>query len=98
MVLLFFALLSLFHVRRSFGVYESAKMLRDSVFLERAYVDRQLEDLRAYALRREYDFEQTGRVRPESLRKIEIRGADLSPENNRPFSESEVEFAIIEQE
>ncbi len=98
-LLLLFASLSAAHLQKSFAVYKAAQGRRDKAHSEKYYVERQLDDMRTHAQKRQYDSENTDiSKREDKLKKIEIRGVTLSPEKNRPFSKNEEQFSIIEQE
>ena len=98
-LLLLFALLSATHLQKSFAVYKTAQERRDKAYSEKHYVERQLEDMRTHAQKRQYDSKNTGIAKKEDkLKKIELRGVTLSPDKNRPFSKSEEQFNVIEQE
>lgn len=97
-LLLLFASLSAIHLQKSFFVYKAAQERRDKAHSEKYYVERQLNDMRTHAQKRQYDSENTDIAKKEGkLKKIEVRGVTLSPEKNRPFSKSEEQFNVIEQ-
>ena len=98
MLLILFASLSAIHIQKSFAVYKAAQERRDKAYSEKHYVERQLDDMRTHAQKRQYDSENTDITkREDKLKKIEIRGVTLSPKKNRPFSKSEEQFNVIEQ-
>ena len=97
-LLLLFTLVSVTHLRKSFFVYKAAQERRDSTHSEKVYVEAQLEDLRIHTQKKLYDSENTGIPAEGRLKKIELRGVELSPDKNTPFSKSEVRFNVIEQE
>lgn len=96
-LLLFLSSLSLLHMRESFYLYRVAKESRNDARLEKEYVQRQLDDMRTYILKKRYDSEGRNFAREKKFKKIDLRGVELSPDKNRPFSKSEVRFNVIEQ-
>ena len=98
LLLILFAVLSAVHLQKSFYVYRAAQERRDRAHNEKAYVETHLEDLRTHTQKKQYDSEDTGITKEYKLKKIELRGVELSPDRNTPFSKSEVRFNIIEQE
>ncbi|MCY4577068.1 MAG: hypothetical protein OXB96_01370 [Candidatus Kaiserbacteria bacterium] len=97
-LLFLFALLSATHLKKSFYVYKAAQERQKNAYGEKAYVEAQLEDLRTHTQKKQYDSEYTSTATEGNLKKIELRGVSLSPEKNRPFSKSEEQFSVIEQE
>ena len=79
-------------------MYRAAQERRDGAHNEKVYVEARLEDLRTHTQKKLYDSENTGVVEESQLKKIELRGVELSPDKNRPFLRSEEQFNIIKQE
>ena len=84
-------------MQKAFFIYTVAKERRDNANFRKQYVEKQLKDLQALTAKRRYDYERTGLTKGDKLKKIELRGVDLSPEKNRPFSKNEMRFNVIEQ-
>ena len=97
-VLLLFASVSVLHLQKSFFVYRTAQGRMESAYSEKAYVEKQLEDLQTQAQKQAYDSESTETAIVGNLKKIELRGVELSPNKNSPFSKNEMRFNVIEQE
>lgn len=97
-MLLLFTAVSVLHLQKSFFVYRAAQERLESAYNEKAYVEAQLERLQTHTQKQLYDSESTGTAQEGKLKKIELRGVDLSPNENRPFSKNEMRFNIIEQE
>ena len=97
-VLLLFTLVSVLHLQKSFFVYRAAQGRMESAHNEKTYVEKQLEDLQTQAQKQAYDSANTDTAIVGNLKKIELRGVELSPNKNSPFSKSEMRFNVIEQE
>ena len=97
-VLVLFASVSALHLQKSFFVYRAAQERLENTYSEKIYVEAQLESLQTHTQKQMYDSENTGATTEGRLKKIELRGADLSPNKNSPFSKSETRFNVIEQE
>ena len=96
-LLLFFTLLSVVHIRKSYHIYLAALERQRGVYSEKQYVEKHLRDLHMHTQRKQYDSVYTDAAREKTLKKIELRGVDLSPHTNRSFSGHEVRFNVIEQ-
>ena len=97
-MLLLFTSVSVLHLQKSFFVYQATQGNLESAYSEKAYVETQLENLQTHTQKQMYDSENTGAATEGRLKKIELRGVELSPNKNRPFSKSEMRFNVIEQE
>lgn len=97
-VLLPFTSVSMLHLQDSFLVYRAAQERMESADNEKGYVETQLENLHMHTQKQVYDPGNTDTAKIEKLKKIEVRGAGLSPNENRPFSKNEMRFNVIEQE
>ena len=86
------------HLQKSFFVYQAARSRLESAHNEKVYVETQMESLQTRTQKQMYNSEKTGAAEEGRLKKIELRGVDLSPNENRPFSKSEMRFNVIEQE
>ncbi len=97
-VLLLFTSVSILHLQKSFFVYRAAQERLKSTHNEKTYVEAQLENLQTHTQKQMYDSENTGTTAVDRLKKIELRGVELSPNKNKPFSKNEIRFNVIEQE
>ena len=97
-VLLPFALVSMLHLQKTFFVYRAAQGRLESAYNEKEYVKTHLENLQTNKQKQVYDSENQNRADTGKLKKIEVRGAESSPNKNRPFSKNEMRFSVIEQE
>ena len=97
-VLLLFTTISILHLQKSFFVYQAAQGRLESAYSEKTYVEAQMESLQTHTQKQIFDSEKTDAVEEGRLKKIELRGVELSPNKNRPFSKNEMRFNVIEQE
>ena len=96
-MLFFFGLLSLLHIPQSSYLHKMAKQRLNDAHLEKEYVRKQLENLQTYMLKKRHSPKRDNPIEKEKFKKIELRGTDLSPKKNRPFSRNEMRFNVIEQ-
>lgn len=96
-IMVFFAVLSGgYFYSHSYGFYRASEETLRHTEAEQRYVADQLENLQINLLRKKYDTESIGLTREENLNRIDLRGVNPSPEEDRVFSENDVLFTVID--
>ena len=92
------ATLSYANLEDSLYLHIATKDRLEHAKMEEEYVGNRLEDIQRNSLKKKYDAEDVGFIKPEKVGKIDLRGVDLSLNEEQVFSEKEVEFNVIEQQ